>query len=251
MRMRRRTRTGALEHWSAESAPCITSACLPARTSPSSSRKHRKKPDPCRMIPSNTCATPTFWIFSTCRIKPGRKAIWNRASPPTCSSFFWRRARAVLFALKQKMKSTLPHIKSLTMIKLHHLEYSRSFRILWALEELGADYQLVNYQRRKNLAAPAELKTVHPLGKAPILEDDGEVIAESAVILDYLQSRFDPDQRFKPTDSKLLTFALLGLQEIPGLPDMPNIRRFLQQMMARDAYVSACRKSPDGGRVTR
>ncbi len=66
------------------------------------------------------------------------------------------------------------------MIKLHHLEYSRSFRILWALEELGADYQLVNYQRRKNLAAPAELKAIHPLGKAPILEDDGEVIAESA-----------------------------------------------------------------------
>lgn len=48
-----------------------------------------------------------------------------------------------------------------------------------------------------------------------------------------------------------MTFALLGLQEIPGLPEMPNIRRFLQQMMARDAYVSACRKSPDGGRVTR
>lgn len=84
------------------------------------------------------------------------------------------------------------------MLRLHHLEYSRSFRILWAMEELGLDYELVNYQRLPNLAAPDSLKKIHPLGKAPILEDDGLVIAESAVILDYLQAKFDTEQRFKP-----------------------------------------------------
>lgn len=88
------------------------------------------------------------------------------------------------------------------MIRLHHLEYSRSFRILWALEELGQNYELVNYQRQPNLAAPESLKKLHPLGKAPILEDDGQVIAESAVILDHLQTRFDPNQQFKPTNAQ-------------------------------------------------
>lgn len=90
----------------------------------------------------------------------------------------------------------------MTMIRLHHLEYSRSFRILWALEELGQNYELVNYQRQPNLAAPESLKKLHPLGKAPILEDDGQVIAESAVILDHLQTRFDPNQQFKPTNAQ-------------------------------------------------
>src|SRR5699024_10997295 len=84
------------------------------------------------------------------------------------------------------------------------LEYSRSFRILWALEELGLDYELVNYQRRKDLSAPKALKAVHPLGKAPLLEINGEVIAESAVILEYLQSNFDQENLFKPTDKKTL-----------------------------------------------
>ena len=84
------------------------------------------------------------------------------------------------------------------MIRLHHLEYSRSFRILWALEELEQNYELVNYQRLPNLAAPDSLKKIHPLGKAPIIEDDGQIIAESAVILDYFQAKFDAPQRFKP-----------------------------------------------------
>lgn len=90
------------------------------------------------------------------------------------------------------------------MLRLHHLEYSRSFRILWAFEELGLDYELVNYQRSANYAAPISLQQIHPLGKVPILEHDDEVIVESAVILDYLQANFDPTNQFKPTDSKRL-----------------------------------------------
>ncbi|KQD00268.1 glutathione S-transferase [Acinetobacter soli] len=84
------------------------------------------------------------------------------------------------------------------MLTIHHLEKSRSFRIVWALEELQQQYQINLYKRLPSLAAPPELKRVHPLGKAPILEDAGRTIAESAVILEYLQTKFDTTQRFKP-----------------------------------------------------
>ncbi len=89
------------------------------------------------------------------------------------------------------------------MITLHYLQCSRSFRILWALEELGIDdYQVELYQRTSSYAAPEDLKQIHPLGKAPILVDDGDVIVESAVILDYLQQRYDQQQQFRPQDVK-------------------------------------------------
>lgn len=88
------------------------------------------------------------------------------------------------------------------MITLHYLQCSRSFRILWALEELGVDYQVEFYQRSASYAAPEILKNIHPLGKAPILVDDGDVIVESAVILDYLQQQYDRLQQFKPQQAK-------------------------------------------------
>ena len=88
------------------------------------------------------------------------------------------------------------------MITLHYLQCSRSFRILWALEELGMDYQVEYYQRLPSYAAPESLKNIHPLGKAPILVDDDEVIVESAVILDYLQQQYDSQQQFKPQSAK-------------------------------------------------
>ncbi|MFC1395746.1 glutathione S-transferase family protein [Acinetobacter junii] len=88
------------------------------------------------------------------------------------------------------------------MITLHYLQCSRSFRILWALEELGVDYQVEFYQRSASYAAPEILKNIHPLGKAPILVDDGDVIVESAVILDYLQQQYDRLQQFKPQQVK-------------------------------------------------
>lgn len=84
------------------------------------------------------------------------------------------------------------------MITLHYLQCSRSFRILWALEELGIDYQVEYYPRLANFAAPESLKQLHPLGKAPILVDEQEVIVESASILDYLQQQYDTQQIFKP-----------------------------------------------------
>lgn len=73
------------------------------------------------------------------------------------------------------------------MIVVHHLNNSRSQRILWLLEELGLDYEIRRYQRdaTTNLAPP-ELKAVHPLGKSPVIEDGGRRIAESGAIVDYI-----------------------------------------------------------------
>ena len=76
------------------------------------------------------------------------------------------------------------------MITLHHLNNSRSHRVLWLLEELGLPYEIVTYQRDpKTMLAPPALKAVHPLGKSPIITDGELVLAESAAILEYLQER--------------------------------------------------------------
>jgi glutathione S-transferase len=72
------------------------------------------------------------------------------------------------------------------MIIVHYLDNSRAHRILWLLEELGLDYQVKVYHRTKDYQAPKELKVVHPLGKSPVIEDGGRMIAESGAIMEYL-----------------------------------------------------------------
>ena len=83
-------------------------------------------------------------------------------------------------------------------LKIHHLNNSRSQRILWLLEELGVPYEIVHHQRDAvtNLAPP-ELCAVHPLGKSPMIEDDGKIVTESAAIVEYLCERHGGD-RFVP-----------------------------------------------------
>ena len=71
------------------------------------------------------------------------------------------------------------------MIILHHLEHSRSLRILWALEELGLEYEVKFYKRLPTYAAPPELKNIHPLGKAPVLTDGDLVIANPKDLMQY------------------------------------------------------------------
>lgn len=86
------------------------------------------------------------------------------------------------------------------MITVHHLEHSRSQRILWLLEELNVPYEIVRYARNtKTLLAPPELIKIHPLGKSPVISDDGVVIAESANIIEYLVERYDEKGTFAPT----------------------------------------------------
>ena len=77
------------------------------------------------------------------------------------------------------------------MIVVHHLNNSRSQRILWLLEELGLPYEIRRYQRDpETMLAPPELCAIHPLGKSPVIEDDGQVLAESGAIVEYLGDRY-------------------------------------------------------------
>jgi glutathione S-transferase len=83
------------------------------------------------------------------------------------------------------------------MIVVHHLNNSRSQRILWMLEELGLDYEIKLYQREPSMQAPASLRAVHPLGKSPVITDGDKTLAESGAILEYLVETYGGG-RFSP-----------------------------------------------------
>lgn len=77
------------------------------------------------------------------------------------------------------------------MLTVHHLENSRSQRVLWLLEELGVEYEIKRYERdKKTMLAPPELREIHPLGKSPVLTDEGQTIAESGAVVEYLVEKY-------------------------------------------------------------
>jgi glutathione S-transferase len=82
-------------------------------------------------------------------------------------------------------------------LTLHHLEQSRSQRALWLLEELGVDYEMKRYPRTREGRAPTELKGIHPLGKSPVITHDGNVVAESGALVEYVLDAFG-DGRMRP-----------------------------------------------------
>jgi glutathione S-transferase len=87
------------------------------------------------------------------------------------------------------------------MIEVHHLNNSRSQRVLWMLEELGVEYSVVRYERdAKTMLAPPELKKIHPLGRSPVIRDGDLVLAESGAIIEYLVERYGGG-RFVPQRS--------------------------------------------------
>ena len=77
------------------------------------------------------------------------------------------------------------------MLTVHHLNNSRSQRILWLLEELEVPYEIEKYQRLSPIPlAPPELRNVHPLGKSPVINDSGHTIAESGAIIEYILDKY-------------------------------------------------------------
>ncbi|KND55915.1 Glutathione S-transferase [Candidatus Paraburkholderia kirkii] len=77
------------------------------------------------------------------------------------------------------------------MLTVHHLNNSRSQRVLWMLEELGVEYELKRYQRDpRTMLAPPELRAMHPLGKSPVVTDGDLTLAESGAIIEYLVDRY-------------------------------------------------------------
>ena len=85
------------------------------------------------------------------------------------------------------------------MITVHHLNNSRSQRVIWLLEELGVDYEIKLYQRDPiTMLAPSSMLKVHPLGKSPVITDGDVVIAESGAIIEYLIDRYDIERKLAP-----------------------------------------------------
>ena len=105
------------------------------------------------------------------------------------------------------------------MIVVHHLENSRSQRLLWLLEELEFAYEIRRYARDpRTMLAPPELARVHPLGKSPLIEDEGRVIAETGAIVEYLVDK--AEGRMGPPPNREAAPRLSGLtrQSSPGSP---------------------------------
>jgi glutathione S-transferase len=101
-------------------------------------------------------------------------------------------ARRGYYARAQLLAPPLPPLP--LMIRVHHLNNSRSQRLLWLLEEIGTPYEIVRYARNAStMLAPDALKRVHPLGKSPVIEDDGKTFAETGLIVEYLVERYGPD----------------------------------------------------------
>jgi glutathione S-transferase len=109
------------------------------------------------------------------------------------------------------------------MIIVHHLNNSRSQRVLWLLEELGLTYEVRRYERnRQTMLAPASLRAVHPLGKSPVIVDEVTTVAESGAIIEYLVDRYDQG-RFKPaaaTQERLRYIYWLHYAEGSAMPPL-------------------------------
>ena len=85
------------------------------------------------------------------------------------------------------------------MIVVHHLNNSRSQRVLWLLEEMGLDYEVKRYERNADtMLAPPELRAIHPLGKSPVIQDGDVIVAETGAIIEYLLTTY-PGHGLRPT----------------------------------------------------
>jgi glutathione S-transferase len=109
------------------------------------------------------------------------------------------------------------------MITVHHLNNSRSQRVLWLLEELGVPYEIKHYQRdAKTMLAPAALRQVHPLGKSPVVTDGDVTVAESGAIIEYLIERYGQGRLVPPagTPDRLRWTYWLHFAEGSAMPPL-------------------------------
>jgi glutathione S-transferase len=114
------------------------------------------------------------------------------------------------------------------MIKLHHLNKSRSKRIIWLLEELGIEYQLIPYQRDSiTRRAPAALKAINPLAKSPVIQDGELVLSESGAIVDYLVSRYGAETLAPALQTPEHARYIQWLHFAEGSAAYPLITRYL------------------------
>ncbi|NVD44041.1 glutathione S-transferase family protein [Qipengyuania atrilutea] len=121
-------------------------------------------------------------------------------------------------------------------ITVHHLNNSRSQRILWLLEELGAEYEIVPYQRDASTnLAPPELKQAHPLGKSPVIEDEGRTVTESGAIVQYLCERHGGDSWLPAKESDTHISCLEWMQFAESSFFVPVMMKIMAGRLGEDA----------------
>jgi glutathione S-transferase len=142
------------------------------------------------------------------------------------------------------------------VITVYHLSRSRSERIVWLMEELGLEYKLEVFQREPNGAAPAPMKALHALGKAPVIRDGDLVLAESGAIVDYLVHRHGAGRLAVPpgapefagylywlhfAEGSLMSLMLIALvlSRVPEANASPVKARILERMRQMLAFVDA------------
>ena len=121
------------------------------------------------------------------------------------------------------------------MLTVHHLNNSRSQRVLWLLEELGVAYDIVRYQRQPDMRAPAELRAIHPLGKSPVITDGDKTIAESGAIAEYLVGTYGNGRLIPPPDTPERLRYTYWLHYAEGSAMPPLLMKLLFTLMPRRA----------------
>ena len=126
------------------------------------------------------------------------------------------------------------------MITVHHLNNSRSQRVLWLLEELGVPYEIVRYQRQPDMRAPRELRAIHPLGKSPVITDNGNAIAESGAIIEYLVGTYGNGRLVPPpnTPERLRYTYWLHYAEGSAMPPLLAALRSTLVLMALPPWAA-------------
>ncbi len=121
------------------------------------------------------------------------------------------------------------------MLTVHHLNNSRSQRVLWLLEELGVPYEIVRYQRQPDMRAPAELRAIHPLGKSPVITDNGNTIAESGAIAEYIIDTYGEGRLIPPPKTPERLRYTYWLHYAEGSAMSPLLLKLLFTLMPKRA----------------
>src|SRR6202161_2918356 len=128
-----------------------------------------------------------------------------------------------------------PASGGIAMLTVHHLNNSRSQRVLWLLEELGVPYEIVRYQRQPDMRAPAELRAIHPLGKSPVITDDGKTIAESGAITEYITEVYGDGHLIPPPRTPERLRYTYWLHYVEGSAMPPLLLKLLFTLMPKRA----------------
>ena len=121
------------------------------------------------------------------------------------------------------------------MLTVHHLNNSRSQRVLWLLEELDVPYEIVRYQRQPDMRAPKELRAIHPLGKSPVITDNGNTIAESGAICEYIIGTYGNGRLIPPPNTPERLRYTYWLHYAEGSAMSPLLLKLLFTLMPKRA----------------